>query len=87
VFLSGRTDACRTATCEWLCEHIPVPFQRLYMRPAGDGRKDSAVKLELFDRYIRDSYDVTCVLDDRDQVVAMWRSLELTCLQVAPGNF
>jgi predicted kinase len=87
VFLSGRTDACRDATHEWLLEHVRVPFQGLYMRPAGDFRKDSAVKRELFDQYIRDRYDVTCVLDDRAQVVEAWRSLGLTCLQVAEGNF
>ena len=87
VFLSGRTDGCRTATHEWLCEHLRIPFQGLYMRAAGDFRKDAMVKRELFDRHIRDRYDVTCVLDDRDQVVAAWRELGLTCLQVAPGNF
>jgi predicted kinase len=87
VFLSGRTNGCRAATCEWLCEHAGVPFQGLYMRAIGDGRKDAVVKLELFDRHVRDAYDVTCVLDDRDQVVEMWRSLGLTCLQVAPGAF
>jgi predicted kinase len=87
VFLSGRTDACRAATHRWLCEHVGVPFQCLYMRAAGDFRKDAIVKRELFDRHVRDSYDVTCVLDDRDQVVAAWRELGLTCLQVAPGDF
>jgi predicted kinase len=87
VFLSGRTDACRVATYHWLCLHVGVSFQGLYMRAAGDGRKDAIVKRELFDRHIRDSYDVTCVLDDRDQVVAAWRELGLTCLQVAAGNF
>ena len=87
VFLSGRTDACRAATHQWLLEHVRVPFQGLHMRAAGDFRKDATVKRELFDRHIRDRYDVTCVLDDRDQVVAAWRELGLTCLQVAPGNF
>ena len=87
VFLSGRTDACRVATYHWLCLHVGVSFQGLHMRAAGDGRKDAVVKRELFDRHIRDSYDVVCVLDDRDQVVAAWRELGLTCLQVAPGNF
>jgi hypothetical protein len=57
------------------------------MRPAGDMRKDAIVKRELFDRHVRDRYDVTCILDDRSQVVDMWRSLGLTCLQVAPGEF
>jgi predicted kinase len=87
VFLSGRTDACRTATHEWLLEHVGIPFQGLYMRAAGDFRKDAIVKRELFDRHVRERYDVTCVLDDRDQVVAAWRELGLTCLQVAPGAF
>ena len=87
VFLSGRTDGCRAATREWLLEHVRVPFRGLFMRAVGDGRKDAIVKRELFDRHVRDSYDVVCVLDDRDQVVAAWRELGLTCLQVAPGNF
>jgi hypothetical protein len=30
---------------------------------------------------------VTCVLDDRDQVVNAWRALGLTVLQVADGDF
>ena len=37
--------------------------------------------------HIEPFYDVLCVLDDRDQVVRMWRHRGLTCLQVAPGNF
>ena len=86
VFLSGRTDACRAATAAWLDEHVG-PYRALHMRAAGDGRKDAIVKRELFDRHVRDRYDVVCVLDDRDQVVAAWRELGLTCLQVAPGNF
>lgn len=88
VYLSGRTDACREATIEWLAAHVPEPFAGLHMRPAGDMRKDSVVKRELFDRHVREQYDVALVLDDRDQVVRMWRDeLGLACLQVADGNF
>lgn len=87
VFVSGRTAACRQATYDWLCEHIRVPFDALFMRPEGDMRKDAVVKRELFDTHIREHYDVVCVIDDRSQVVGMWRSLGLTCLQVAEGDF
>jgi len=87
VFLSGRTDACQAETEKWLTEHVGVPYEGLFMRRAGDGRKDSIVKAELFDAHVRDLYDVACVLDDRAQVVAMWRSLGLTVLQVADGDF
>lgn len=87
IFMSGRTDTCRDATEEWLREHVGVPWEALHMRPAGDMRKDSTVKLELFDRHVREQYDVRRVYDDRSQVVAMWRSLGLPCLQVADGDF
>lgn len=86
VFASGRTDACRAATEAWLAEHAGVQFD-LYMRPAGDTRKDSIVKRELFDQHIREQYDVRLVIDDRNQVVEMWRSLGLTVLQCADGDF
>ena len=87
VFLSGRSDKCRTATETWLKKHVAVPFDALHMREHGDNRRDSIVKVELFDAHVRDAYDVTCVLDDRDQVVEAWRALGLTVFQVAEGDF
>lgn len=87
VFCSGRTDACREATERWLAWHVPVPYEALHMRAAGDMRKDAVVKAEIFDRKIRHAYDVRAVFDDRTQVVTMWRALGLTVFQVADGNF
>lgn len=89
VFLSGREDSCREATEAWLREHAGKhpTSEPLYMRTAGDRRRDAVVKAELFDRYVRDHHDVRLVLDDRNQVVQMWRSMGLTCLQVADGDF
>jgi len=46
------------------------------------------LKKELYDAHVKDKYDVLFVLDDRDQVVNMWRNeLGLACFQVANGNF
>ena len=87
VFMSGRTARCGHTTLAWLNEHVGVPVENLFMRPIGDMRKDSIVKAELFDRYIRDRYDVVAVFDDRRQVVDAWRSLGLTVFHVADGNF
>lgn len=42
---------------------------------------------ELYERYVQPIGSVTAVLDDRARVVAMWRALGLTVLQVAEGNF
>lgn len=86
VLLSGRDSVCRLDTEMWLVEN-EVPCDELWMRPKGDFRKDSIVKLELFREHVAPRYHVRGVLDDRDQVVEMWRSIGLMCAQVAPGNF
>lgn len=88
VFCSGRDEEHREVTRRWLLEHeVGAIGDALLMRPTGDTRKDAIVKRELFDQHIRDNYAVRFVLDDRNQVVRMWRSLGLTCLQVADGAF
>lgn len=86
VITSGRTSAAREETIRWLAKHS-VPFYRLHMRNVGDTRKDSVVKREMYETHIAPVYNVRFVLDDRDQVVELWRSLGLTCLQVAEGDF
>lgn len=87
IFLSGRDGSCQVATMEWLCRYFNDVEFELYMRSAGDMRKDSVVKKELFDQHIKDKYHVCAVFDDRNQVVKLWRELGLQCFQVADGNF
>lgn len=88
VFIvSGRSDECRIQTVRWLRRH-KVPCMCLFMRKAGDYRKDAVVKLEIWQQQIMPmGYHITFALDDRNQSVEFWRSLGLTCLQVAPGDF
>lgn len=86
VLLSGRDSICRQETIKWLRENN-ITYDELFMRPVDDSRKDSIVKRELFEENIRDRYNVVYVLDDRNQVVEMWRSMGLKVLQVADGNF
>lgn len=90
LFTSGRPEACREATEAWINKRIPTAVHHgysLFMRSTGDRRPDWIVKYELFDKNIRDNYNILMVLDDRDQVVEMWRKIGLTCLQVAEGDF
>ncbi|GAA1563311.1 NIF family HAD-type phosphatase [Actinomadura kijaniata] len=87
IYLSGRSDACRDATRAWIAEHVGVPGEALLMRADGDRRRDTVVKRELYERRIAPVGPVTAVLEDRASVVAMWRRLGLTVLQVAEGNF
>lgn len=86
IALSGRCGSCRTDTLQWLKDKELEP-DLLYMRAEGDSRKDSIVKQEIYERHIKGKYNVLGVFDDRNQVVDMWRSLGLTCFQVAYGHF
>ncbi len=90
IFFSGRDAVCRPQTTDWLMQYLggqPGDFQ-LFMRPENDNRKDSIVKQELFEQHIVGRYFVEFVIDDRQQVVDMWRrTLGLTCLQVDYGDF
>lgn len=86
ILFSGRNEVCRKETEEWL-DRFDVEYDALYMRKEDDSRKDSIIKKELYEQHIQGKYNVHFVLDDRNQVVDLWRSLGLTCLQVAEGDF
>lgn len=87
---SGRSEAVRRDTVQWLWKHTPLAGNRdaLMMRPIGDSRPDDVLKQEFLDRMLRiDRERLVAVFDDRDKVVAMWRRNGVPCFQVAPGNF
>lgn len=86
LFTSGREAIYREQTIEFL-KKVNLPRYQLFMRAAGDHRKDHVVKLELFQRHIHGHYYVEAVFDDRQRVVDMWRDVGLTVFQVADGNF
>jgi hydroxymethylpyrimidine pyrophosphatase-like HAD family hydrolase len=87
VFVTGRPERCRTDTVEWLKNtHLYPNEYTLLMRKDKDYRQDYIVKQEILDTHI-DKSRVWFVLDDRKQVVDMWRRNGLTCLQVADGDF
>ena len=86
ILVSGRDSECLEQTLQWLKDKN-VNFDSLIMRPEGDKRKDCLIKEEIFEENIRGKFDIEFVLDDRNQVVEMWRDLGLTVLQVAEGDF
>jgi len=93
-FVTGRMEQCRDDTRDWLSDNIDVHspwldrhLKRLWMRPDDDYRPDEIIKRELYETQIAPHYDVQGVFDDRAKVVKGWRTLGLTCFQVAEGDF
>ena len=88
--MSGRlgSEECETLTRQWLTARDLV-YTNLYMRPKDkEFEKDTVIKKALYMEHVKPRYDVQFVIDDRDQVVKMWRDeLGLKVLQVAEGSF
>ena len=91
IFVTGREDVdnCRELTIKWLDKNIAYSERGwdLIMRSKGDHRSDTEVKKEIYDKYIKDKYNILCVFEDRDKVVKMWRDEGLLCNQVYYGDF
>ena len=87
ILLSGRQDEHRYQTEQWLARY-EIPYHMLLMRTTRDRRKDAIIKREIVESQLLGKYFIRFVLDDRDEVVDMWRNeLGLACLQVNYGDF
>lgn len=86
LLITGRNEEHRKATHQWLAKYH-VPFDALYMRQDGDKRSDFIIKEEIYEQEIKGKYNVLLILEDRTQVVKMWREKGLPCWQVALGDY
>jgi predicted kinase len=87
LLVSGREDRYKEPTLSFLEKHA-IEFDELIMRKSQDNRKDSIIKTEIYNDFIKDKYFVEFALDDRNQVVDTWRNdLKLPCFQVYYGDF
>lgn len=90
LVVSGRDRVCEDLTRRWLDEkcwplasdglppHLSDeghPYQELWMRPAGDMRKDAIVKQEIYEQHIKGRYNVIAIFDDRPQMIRAWQSM------------
>lgn len=91
VYCSGRPDNWRICTEVWLDKHnlldLATGPTALFMRPRNDSRQDSIVKEIILDFEILTRFTPFFMIDDRQQVVDMWRSRGYTCLQCDEGDF
>ena len=95
-FWTGRREAERDTTIEWLNEHVVTReiYLNLFamslwkglilkMRSKGDRRPDHILKMEFIDP----SSPPDIIFEDRSTVVKEYRRLGLTVFQVAEGDF
>jgi len=77
IVVSGREDICKPKTYGWLKYYAAFDPYRIHMRKTGDHRKDTEVKREIYEKYIKGQFNVMAVFDDRASVCEMWDELGL----------
>lgn len=90
---SGRDAVCRPETEDWL-DRNDVEYDELYMRRSdhvderGGQVKDTLVKADMIEKYIKGKYNILIWFDDRPQVANMLRDVYgINVAQVGDVNF
>lgn len=84
--VTGRNEAFRKVTETWLTWN-EIPFNRVTMRSDKDYRADHIIKEEILKQFQKEGLSILFTVDDRQQVVDMWRRNGITCLQCDAGDF
>ena len=84
--VTGRNERFRAVTENWFVWN-EIPFSSITMRPDKDFRPDNELKQDILDGLLAKGHKIAFVVDDRQQVVDMWRRNGITCLQCDVGDF
>lgn len=84
--VTGRNERFRAVTENWFIWN-EIPFANITMRPDNDFRPDNELKQEILNGLIATGHSVAFAVDDRQQVVEMWRRNDITCFQCDVGDF
>lgn len=85
IVCSGRPDSHRLHTETWL-RHHNIFYNMLMMRHTGDYRPDTVIKKEMLNSLRTTSgYKVLFAVDDRPDVIRMWRENDVPVFAVDDG--
>lgn len=85
IFMTARSSNFdgHTITRDWLNSHLNAEGlydYELIMRPNNDFRPDTDVKLMLYTTLVVPHYDILFAVDDKSNIVNLWRNLGITAL-------
>jgi len=83
IFLvSGRPESHLIQTKNWLQKNQVICYENIYMRKEKDYRPDTIIKKEFLEDIRSIRMSPKFAIDDRPDVVRMWRENGVPCLQV-----
>lgn len=81
IIVTAREAKWSFLTSRWLRDH-DIDYDEMLMRARGDFRPDAEVKAE-FAADLAARFDVRLAIDDRDEVIAVWRRFDFPVVKVA----
>lgn len=78
VLVSGAPDRYEAQTKAWLLRH-GVSFDAIHFRPDWDKRRGWQFKKTLFEKRLKNIYDIKLVLDDKQDACNMWMDKGIPC--------
>jgi len=84
--VTARPEKYRRETTDWLLRHN-IRYHELLMSPGIEEQDNAQAKKYIYEKQIKDKYQVLFVVDDRQDVVKMWRKLGIVCLQCDEGSY
>lgn len=88
IICTGRMQSEHNLTTHVLHDVYSLPRPAIMlMRPDNSYTPDYLIKRDMLDTLTEMSMRPDMAVDDRQQVVDMWRGNGVRCLQVAPGQF
>ncbi len=85
VILTGQREKARSITENWLKEN-GVKYNNLLMKPNDYELNTLDFKREIYEELLADEMVIKYVLEDREEIVEMWRHHGIRCFQVASGQ-
>lgn len=83
IGVTSRPEKWRKLTMNWLIKY-DIPMHDLWMRPPDDFRGAHELKIDLIKKNMQGPEEqISFVLEDRDDVIAAFRALGITTLQVS----
>lgn len=86
ILLTGRQEKARKITENWLKKY-DISYDLLIMKRDDDFRKGNIYKEDVYNNVLSKEFEILFAIDDNDDVVKLWRSLGITCLQCASNDF
>lgn len=94
VFFTGRPEAFRAQTTNWLRDNLGVSFPIVHMRPDGTvGLTPVALKERMLREYLREVQgfrqgwvQIIAAFDDLPEVLEMYRSFGIAAVQLKVGD-